>query len=361
MASSNVTLVVQGYDPRRVPSLCKQLAVHYGSTRVVALLLLWNNQRTTWPGCPDRLLPPFREGDAWRRAGEGGKLLPRLIFAAEDRLDNAYAIPGTLDPMPTEAIVVMNDDARAPAAAIECMADTWAASDGRLVVAPELSARTFHPTRLGRYIFTPHVPIFCAFLPIVVLVPLSLLRAYAQHAHLREFVRASVVCDDFALAALAGRLARRSAAPNPPEMPLAALQGVRVSHEQGLALDKQHFIRRLQCPHGARAALQQDEAARRTHDHGLHDRASRAGESETDEGPYVASTLRVSCTDNAPFGDRLAAARLRANAALMELKRKGTRQSELCSVLPARVKLQHHASAKNTTARKALNGLNRTP
>ena len=121
------TVVIQGFDPGRHKDLCKVACTMQRWESVEAVLVVWNNDRSLWPGCGC----PILESDDWTVAG--GKHAARLHFSSGDDLDNHYAVPGALG-LPTRTALVMDDDVQTGLHCILALSAVY--DDRRLQEAP---------------------------------------------------------------------------------------------------------------------------------------------------------------------------------------------------------------------------------
>jgi len=260
----SATLVMQGYSIKRVADMCAQLQQAQAMQMFAALLVVWNNERRLWPGCPGLRMV---EG-SWSKAS------PRIIFAAVDRIDNAFLLPGNFTPsaFPTEAVMIMQDDVSAQPSSLRCLYDVWAA-DKRLVVGVGGSQRAFDARqallrRCGDASGSVYnaasrrASAFCFFLPQLFVLHHRVLHYYARSARLHDTVLRTEICDDVAISAVATIL-------NSPRrmthvaVNLGAGIGVNLghnAHNDSLSTRQTHYAKRARCPREILRAMSAEQA-----------------------------------------------------------------------------------------------------
>ena len=261
---TRATLVMVGYAIERVARVCEQLAAAHRSPVFVATLLIWNNERPKWPGCPN---VQFVE-ESWQRNGTTDYAYqPRIHFAAVDRPDNLFTAAVLLD-VPSTAVIVAQDDVRVSEPAFRCLLNIWTA-EPRLVVGPSGAARAFAPdggiSRVLGVAYNASKQVsshygtrctngaFCLFTPQVFIISKTHLRRYSEAHRLREALNDDMRCEDHALAAVVG-----SVDDGLPMIHLAA-EEMHVSHRDGAAGSLstrriQHQSQRASCASKVRAA-----------------------------------------------------------------------------------------------------------
>ena len=212
----NATLVMLGYSVRRAALGCETMfeLIAEASEIIVAVLVVWNNRREQWPGCAHG---SFVEGE-WRRSPANSALAfsPRIYFATRDRPDNLFTVPARLG-VPSEAVVVMQDDVNATSYSVRCLVNIWA-GDPRLVVGPPTTVAFGPESIIDRpwsdnraHIHGTSIAMGtrcrssenCLFWPRLFCISIQYLRQYAANKNLLRALNGDLRCEDHAIAAIA--------------------------------------------------------------------------------------------------------------------------------------------------------------
>lgn len=207
-------VVLQAYSVDRTHGLVDRVFTKFNQlSEVRGIMIIWNNAKELWPFANDTRFDrldasPLESSTMPRWKVESNK--PLLVFAAEDRVDNHYALPALIAEGDFRAAIIVDDDVDPGTALFSCF-NQASLVHPHLMLAPASNLRAFLNPIEGKHnpmrhpVSNPIGQRFCAGLPQFILVPFSYLRAYSSHSHLLDFVRTNQICDDYALYAVARR------------------------------------------------------------------------------------------------------------------------------------------------------------
>lgn len=199
---TKATVVIAGYYPKRAERMCVTALELLSFTSIIAeVIIMWGNREEEWTAagasCQNHTVP---------LTGEHGTDRLRFVVTDRDSMNNHYAVVGSWD-LPTDAVFLLDDDVLTSRRALHCLLRAWVADRGASLVGPKGSGR-FHAGSTARGAGDTNAR--CSFVPQLVLLSHSYLRAYAsdRYAALRALIDQphAAVCDDVALSAVCPNL-----------------------------------------------------------------------------------------------------------------------------------------------------------